>query len=211
MKRARSTIPRAWGRLILGLALWVCLVGCGDEPTADTRMTDGGPNGPLRLLDLEGGQVDPFGGSDAEATVFLFVRSDCPISNRYAPVVRQLIARFGSRGVDFHLVYVDPDESPEIIGAHMREYNYPGGALRDPEHRLVELTGASRTPEAAVFGPEHKLVYRGRIDDRYVDFGTARPAPSQHDLADALVAVLAGEPVALRTTEAVGCYISDLR
>jgi len=70
------------------------------------------------------------------------------------------------------------------------------------------------TPEAAVFvpgGPRARLVYRGRIDDRYVAFGRVRAAPTTHDLEDAVAATLAGRPVPHDVTPAVGCFIPDLR
>ena len=192
-------------RFILACAVWAINIGCSGNGTADSAAT------PLRLLDLNGKELDPLTDHDAAATVFLFTRSDCPISNRYAPEVRRLCEKFGPRDVDFYLVYVDPDEGPELIRQHLREYDYPCQALRDPEHQLVELTGASHTPEATVFAPGRKMVYRGRINDQYVDFGKARQAPSSHDLVEVLEAVLAGKPVANRFTEAVGCYISGLR
>ena len=168
----------------------------------------------VRLLDLAGQPVDPFAGMDAKATVFLFVRADCPISNRYAPEVRRLVQRFASQGVAFKLVYVDPTEPSEEIREHMREYGYHMAALRDNEHALVKMTGAKVTPEAAVFVPGQsaaRMVYRGRIDDQYVDFGKARPAPTTHDLEDVLEAIVRGRTVIAQTTRAVGCFIQDLK
>ena len=55
------------------------------------------------------------------------------------------------------------------------------------------------------------MVYRGRIDDRYVDFGKARAEATQHDLLDALQAVVEGQPVPNPRTKSVGCYIVDLK
>ena len=68
--------------------------------------------------------------------------------------------------------------------------------------------GATITPEAVVWAGG-RVQYRGRIDDRYVDLGVERPAATEHDLADAITAVLAGTPVAHPQTQAVGCYIAD--
>ena len=79
--------------------------------------------------------------------------------------------------------------------------------------QLARVAGATITPEAAVFAHgagEPTLVYRGRIDDRYVDLGRARPAPTVRDLDDVLDAIGAGVPVRFRSTEAVGCVIADL-
>ena len=167
-----------------------------------------GPSG-LNLVNLSGERVDPLAAGDP-AGVFLFMRSDCPIANRYAPELRRLHETFSSRGVRFWLVYVDPQEETEAIERHAEEYQVPGEILRDSHHDLVRLTGARVTPEAAVFDAGGRLVYRGRIDDRYPDFGKARAQPNRRDLKLALESVLQGEPVAEPETRAVGCFIADL-
>ena len=171
--------------------------GCGPEPSG------------LNLTSLSGEPVNPFADADP-ATVFLFLRSDCPISNRYAPELRRLHEAFSPRGVRFRLVYVDPREKTQSIHRHAEEYQLPGEILRDSAHDLVRLTGARVTPEAAVFDANRRLVYRGRIDDRYTDFGKARAKPSRRDLKLALESILQGEPVAEPETQAVGCFIADL-
>lgn len=161
------------------------------------------------VLDLDGRTADPLAG-EKSATVLIFARADCPISNRYAPVLGRLHERFAPRGVAFFLVFPDPDATPAAIERHLEEYAIPFPALRDAHHALVDATGASVTPEAAVFDQRGSLVYRGRIDDRWVSFGRQRPQPTRHDVAEALDALAAGEVVELRTTPAVGCFISDL-
>jgi len=65
------------------------------------------------------------------------------------------------------------------------------------------------TPEAALMQGT-RLLYRGRIDDRYVDFGKDRPAPTTHDLEAAIDAAIAGKPIAVKETRAIGCILSDL-
>lgn len=165
----------------------------------------------LQLFDLQGQQVDPLNDSQAIANVFLFTRTDCPISNRYAPVVRHLHEEFNPKGIQFWLIYPDPDQSPDEIRQHLEQYNYPCRALQDPQHTLVNRTQVKVTPEAAVVLPGGKLAYRGRIDNRYADFGKSRPEATEHDLKNALAAILADQPVETKVTKAVGCYISDLK
>jgi len=146
-----------------------------------------------------------------KAIVFLFTSTDCPISNRYAPEVRRIAEAFGSKGVAFRLVYPNPSEDARAIREHMAAYAYEGiaEALRDPKLALVKFAGATVTPEAVVVVGGN-VVYRGRIDDRYVDLGRERPAPTRRDLFDTLTAILDGKPVPLAKTQAVGCFISDL-
>jgi hypothetical protein len=143
--------------------------------------------------------------------VLLFIKTDCPISNRYAPEVRRLYEQFAAKGVVFWLVHTDPDESAETIRQHTVDYRYPDRVLRDPQHRLVQRAEVQVTPEAAVFGPNGRLLYHGRIDDRFVDFGKERPAATQHDLQDALEAILDGRAVPVATTRAIGCYIPEIK
>jgi hypothetical protein len=160
----------------------------------------------VALVDLDGHEVDPFA-RPARAHVFLFLRSDCPISNRYAPEIRRIEERFARDGVAFWLVYPDPAEAVETIRKNFDEYAYPDRPWRDPSRALVHRTGATVTPEAAVFDPALRLAYLGRIDDQYVDFGKARAAPTRRDLVQAIEAVLAGQPVPTPRTRAVGCFI----
>lgn len=163
----------------------------------------------IQLLDLNNRAVDPFEtGAGAKAIVFLFTATDCPISNRYAPEVQRVYRAFAPKGVRFFLAYPNPADTPALIREHAQSFGYPAEALRDPKQALVRMANATVTPEAAVFAGG-RLVYHGRIDDRFVDLGLERPAPTTHDLADALDAVLAGVPVPHAVTQAVGCFIAD--
>lgn len=169
------------------------------------------PPASVELTDLLGGRVLPLHGPGPRGTVFVFARTDCPISNRYAPELRRLHERFAPAGVAFWLVYPDPGEAVDGIQRHLREFAHPFGALRDLKHTLVRMVQATVTPEAAVFvgGPSGPwLVYRGRIDDRYVAFGTERAAPTTRDLEHVLEAIAAGKAVTARTTRAIGCFLS---
>ncbi|MBV8569942.1 MAG: redoxin domain-containing protein, partial [Acidobacteriaceae bacterium] len=121
-------------------------------------------------LDLTGRPVDPFA-NPAKVRVLVFVRTDCPITNRYAPELKRLAAEFAGRGVEFWLVYADASEKPTAIQSHVNEYGFPGKPVRDPDHVLVKRGEATVAPEAAVFNTAGELEYHGRIDDRYVDFG----------------------------------------
>ena len=140
-------------------------------------------------------------------TVLVFSTTDCPISNRYAPEIQRLAKKFG--GVRFVMVYPVASDTPELIDAHRRKFAYTIDFMRDETHELVKKAGVTVTPEVAVM-KEGRLLYRGRIDDRYVDFGKDRPAPTKRDLDDALTAITAGKTVAVRETRAIGCFLTDL-
>jgi hypothetical protein len=163
------------------------------------------------VVDMENRPIDPFRTtkSSAHSIVFIFVRTDCPISNRYATEIERLRQKYSPQGVAFWLVYPETDTTSEEISRHAKEYRLSLPVLRDTSQSLVKKTGVRVTPEATVFSAAGKELYRGRIDDRMVDFGQERASPTQHDLDDALAAILAQKPVRKGAQPAIGCYISE--
>lgn len=162
----------------------------------------------LRLQDAAGHPVRFAFASNDKAIVLLFVSVECPISNSYAPEFKRLAKEFEPKHILVRVVYPNPDETTETIRKHLKEYDLPGNAWRDPFHDLVKLAGVSITPEAAVLNSKGNVLYRGRIDNRYAALGVARPEATEHDLRDALKAVADGKPVAKKTTRAIGCSIA---
>jgi thiol-disulfide isomerase/thioredoxin len=163
----------------------------------------------LSAVDLDGHPADPFRLAGSKLTVLFFIRTDCPISNRYAPTIQELSAHYAANAA-FFLVYPIKSETPEQIRTHLHDYRYHLPALRDPDFALAHVSQISITPEVAVFSPAKKLLYHGRIDDWYVEFTRARHAPTTHDLADSLDAAISGKPPAISSAPAVGCFIPGL-
>jgi thiol-disulfide isomerase/thioredoxin len=161
-------------------------------------------------VDLDGHTVDPLGPESGKVVVLIFLRRDCPVSSRYAPSLQRIAKRYADRA-KFWLVYPDKSENAQDIRNSVEEYGYHLPVLRDPEHALVKLSHVQITPEVAVFDRDRHLVYDGRIDDWYIDLGRARPAPTTHELEDAIRAASAGESMARNEVRGVGCYISDLQ
>lgn len=161
-------------------------------------------------LTLQGQRLNPLRSAEGKATVLVFLRTDCPVSSRYAPVIQQISSRY-ARDVHFWLVYPDRAESPDVIRKYLLDYHYHLPALRDPEHALVKTGEVQITPEVAVFDRAGRLLYHGRIDNVYEDFGRARRSATTHELEDAVQSALTGKPLAKTYESGVGCYISDLK
>ena len=165
-------------------------------------------SGDIALAAIDGSVHHPLR-SSGKATAFIFITNDCPIANGYAPEINRIVNEYTARGVSIYLVHVDRDILAEQAKTHASEYGYTCPVLLDTKHLLVHATGATVTPEAAVIDQNRALAYRGRIDDRYTDFGKRRAEPSKRDLREALDAVLAGRSVLEARTRAIGCYIAD--
>ena len=160
----------------------------------------------ISLKDSSGKLVEPLAKHGQKATVLFFLTTECPIGNLYSPEINRIVEKYKKQGVTSYAVYAH--ETLAEIKQHQREYKLTLKALLDPEVKLAKLTGATVMPEACILGQGGEILYRGRIDDRAVKFGTVRLKPRVRDLRLALDAVLAGKPVAQKITKPIGCYIS---
>jgi len=181
-------------------AIFAALLGCFAAASYSTEES---------AYDLSGKPLNPLKMAPGKAVVLVFVRTDCPVANRYAPTIQGLVGRYAGKAA-FWLVYPSKAESAEAIRRHERAYGYTIPALRDPHHVLVKESQVQVTPEAAVFDASHRLIYHGRIDDLYIDMTRTRHAATTHDLADAIQAALEGKPLTAEAKPGVGCYISDV-
>jgi peroxiredoxin len=205
-----NSIISPWRRLMITSALSLTslsILGLTQAATAPARSS--AKAAAITVKDVNGETVKPLYDTGQKATVLFFVMHECPIANSYAPEISRITAKYADRGIRSFVVYVESDLTPEQAREHARDYGYKSGALLDPQHLLLKAAGATVSPEAAVLSPSGELLYRGRIDDRAVDFGKRRAEPTHRDLHLALDALLAGKPLPARLTKAVGCYIPE--
>jgi hypothetical protein len=101
----------------------------------------------------------------------------------------------------------DPDSYPEDAFETMveraKEVGYRFPYVVDATSDVARGFGATKTPEAFLFDARGRLVYHGAIDDNARD----AKAVASHWLADAVSAVVAGKPVAVGESKALGCSI----
>lgn len=167
------------------------------------------PAVPVR--DIDGVLREPLKVAQGALAALFFVTQDCPVSNYYSHEIRRICDDYAHRGVSCSLLYVDPSLTDEGARRHALDYghgSYP--KIVDRRHDIVKAVGAEVTPTVVLVKPGGSVAYRGRIDNFYAALGKPRRVVTEHDLRDALDAVLAGRPVAKAETQAVGCYISDL-
>ncbi len=186
--------------MVVGLRFGTFLAACALALAALAPVT-------FSLPDASGKMHSSAEVSRAHATVLVFVATECPNSNTYAPVLARLYREFSSRGALFFGVYSDPADDAGAVSKHDAEYQIPYPALLDPNHTLALATGARSTPEAVILSPLGEVLYRGRVDDRFVDYGKTRFRPSSEDLRAALDQVLSRQPVKNPVTKVLGCAI----
>jgi hypothetical protein len=160
----------------------------------------------VSLQTLEGQWVNPLRQTTAKATVFVFISTDCPLANSYAPEINRIYTEYSSKRIAFQSVYED-EVTARFAKAHARSYGYRFSGMVDTHHDFAATLGALVTPECVVVGPSAKILYRGRIDNTYASVSRRRGVTTIKDLRAALSAITKGEPVSVKETTAIGCAI----
>ena len=165
----------------------------------------------LTIKDIHGKLQTPLLARGMKPSVLFFITHDCPVANKLAPEIRRIIEGYRAKA-QFTLVYADPDMTAAEVTTHQKDYNYTKlNTIHDRQHKLVQATGATITPEVVLTKSNGHIVYRGRINNFYEDFGKPRRVITQHDLRDALDALLAGKPVPKPRGKCIGCFIPKLK
>lgn len=181
--------------------------GClHDRPTTPAPPAPAPSPGTWTLTALSGDTVSWQPALETRAVVFVFLATECPISNRVQPELSRLAGEF-EPVVAFLPVYPNDSEDAGMIRRHREDFHLPPEAYRDPQQRLANALGATVTPEVVVLTPDGRLIYRGRVHDQFSGLGSGRPVPVHHDLEDVLTAHLAGAPAIGKVTPAAGCRI----
>ena len=133
--------------------------------------------------------------------------SRCSLRTRFSSRRRSYDA-FVKGGVFFWLTIRTQPNRARRFAITSRRSRFPLALCAIPSKRPFDSRRRS-LPRRAVFDRRRTLVHHGRIDDRYVSVGLELPAPTPHDLEQALTATLAGWPVSL--TDDAGCRLLSCR
>lgn len=155
-----------------------------------------------------GGETDSLASfADTEVLVVVFVANGCPTVRLYEERLVDIHRRFGDKGVGIVLVnsnnpHLSPPDTADRVAARAASSALPFPYLKDPEGVLARSWGAVCTPHAFVVDGGRRLRYRGRIDD-----SRTGGSVTTHDLADAVVDLLADRSVQVPETVPFGCAI----
>jgi hypothetical protein len=160
---------------------------------------------PLTVRDIDGRTWTPLQPASGQIHLLVFISAECPISNRYAPEIDRIAASYRPKHVQSFLVH-GSEITNEAICQHQRFH--PGLSAAVVIVKVCSSRRRSRrTSHPRRIYTVNGRMYRGRIDDLYLNAGQSRRSASHHDLRDALDAVLSRRPVAPSETRAVGCFI----
>ena len=193
--------------VLLAAVMSICLVSHADDTGAaatEARSADDEyPRATLKASD--GSSLSLAESRGKVATVLVCMSIECPISNEFLPAIKAVADKYAQQGVRLIGINASAGETLEMMADYARKHDLKFPFVKDEGGKVARGLLFSVTPEVRVFDPAGKIVYQGRIDDRYRAGGGQPGAKITNNLADALDALIAGESVSQSRTRPVGC------
>ena len=183
--------------------------------TPSTMLDLGTPAPDFALPDTDGNTVrrDDFAG---RPLLIMFICNHCPYVKHVAPQLKQLgddyAGRIGVVAINSNDAQAYPEDSPENMAAEKQKRGYAFPYLYDATQDVARAYSAACTPDFFLFDAEHKLVYRGQLDDsrpNRIRSGVyeSLDVPDGRDLRAAIDAVLEGKKPSPDQRPSIGCNI----
>ena len=188
----------------VGLSMLAVYAQSNGQPTTKTATR---PAITFSLIDLNGTIHSLEQNDNRRVRAFVFVSTECPVSNGYIKTLNELHAKLGKsgKGAEFFGVVSDPTVTRTQAVKHFAEFKAEFPVLFDASGLLAQALKPSHVPEAFVLDRDGKLVYRGAIDNSWEAIGRRRPKAENEYLADAINSACDGKPVTIAETKPVGC------
>lgn len=142
-----------------------------------------------------------------KAKLYIFLLDDCKICKSYTLKINELYEQY-SDCVEFVGVFPNIASTPEEIIEFKEKYNIKFELIEDFDKTLAKKLEASITPEVFLLNSQQEIIYQGRIDDEFFQVGKRRKHITSSDLQNALQAFKENLPIAVKKTQAVGCFIN---
>ena len=143
---------------------------------------------------------------DFKFAAVCFLGTECPMARVYAGRLNELHDEFQQNGGQLIAVMSNRQDSLEDIKRYQSNLSLTFPVLVDRGNVVADQFGATRTPEVFLLDSGLKLRYHGRIDDQYAP-GVAKARANREDLRIAVQEMVAGKPVSVKKTRALGCII----
>jgi len=139
--------------------------------------------------------------------LFFFI-PDCPACKASIPALMELHKKYAPLGLDITAILSDPAPNDSVLQATIDYYELTVPLQNDSNLAIARKYHASTTPQFMLFDANEKLVYNGKINNYYYQFGKHRKVVTENYLEDAILALLEKREVVVKSTDPIGCKIN---
>ncbi|MBK8225871.1 MAG: thioredoxin family protein [Flavobacteriales bacterium] len=197
------------------IALGTVAIAAHELP--NLNIGDAMPAADVKMKNVDGEMASLKDLAGRNGTLVIFSCNTCPFvigsegsegwEGRY-PELMAVGARFG-----VPVVLINSNEAKRGDGdsfadmqARYKEKKYTGAYLLDEGHKVADAFGARTTPHVFLFDKNHKLAYKGAIDDNVAKASEVK----ERWAYNAIDKMVAGQPVDPSSTRNIGCSIKRM-
>jgi peroxiredoxin len=165
----------------------------------------------FKLKNVDGKEITLAGYKDAKGFIVVFTCNHCPFAKAYEQRILELDKKYAAQGYPVIAINPNdalayPDDSFENMVKRAKEKKYTFPYLIDETQEVAKKYGALKTPHVYILKKDKaalKVEYIGAIDDNSEDAGQVKSKYAEAALDE----LLAGKPVAVKETKAIGCGV----
>jgi peroxiredoxin len=165
----------------------------------------------FKLKNVDGKMISLSDFKEVKGFIIIFDCNTCPMSRAYNSRIIALNKKYASQG--FPVILINPnaaeivaEESFDKMKEHAKAHNYDFPYLYDESQETVRKFNPTNTPHTFVLTKASEgltVAYIGAIDNNSRDGAKA----SKHYVEEAVNELLAGKPVTVTKTKAIGCTV----
>lgn len=188
-------------------AIGLALLAGAQLARAGLGIGDAVADADVKMKSVDGSMVSINDARGEKGTLVVFTCNRCPVVLSWQKEMVAIGNAYKDKGIG--VIFINSN-NPEAAGdtfegmqelAKKEGYGFP--YVVDATSGVAKSFGAGKTPDVFLFDAAGKLAYKGAVGE-----GGQKPkAGGEAWLKNALEAVLAGKPVAMAETKAVGCTI----
>ena len=192
----------------LALTLTTAARAADEAPAAGIAIGDEAPMATVKMKNVNGKELSIADARKAKGTLVVFSCNACPWVKAWETRIVELGNASLKRGIGVIVINandpnVNKQDGYDVMKERAKQRKMQFPYVVDATSDVARAFGATKTPEAYLFGADGKLVYHGAIDDNAHEPGKVEA----RYLQDAVDAVVAGKAVATQETKALGCSI----
>ncbi len=189
----------------------VAILGISFHSIAADGYAVGASAADFKLKNIDGKTVSLSDYTAAKGFIITFTCNHCPYAKAYEDRIIALNAKYADKG--YPVIAINPNDASqypednfEAMQVRAKEKGFTFPYLTDESQETAKKYGALKTPHIYLLqkaGKNLVVKYTGAIDDNWEDASAVK----EKYVESAVDALLAGKPVVVTSTKAIGCGI----